>query len=213
MGQPFKVFGIGLNKTGTSSLGRALRRLGFRHLSHSPRLTRALARGDMAPIEQAADSHDSFEDWPWPLVWREMDARYGDGARFILTRRASPERWLASLKAHAERARPGGIARRLAYGWDYPHGREAEHLAVYERHNAAIRAHFAHPARRHRFIELCWEEGDGWPALCRFLGLPAPMQPFPHANPAAAARPDPAHLAENRRRIAAQRRASARPGD
>jgi hypothetical protein len=204
MAGALKVFGVGLNKTGTSSLGRALRRLGYRHLSHTPRLTRALARGDLAPINEAADEHDSFEDWPWPLVWREMDARYGDRARFVLTRRGSAERWVESLKAHAERIRPGSFTRRFVYGWDYPHGREVEHIAFYEGHNAAIRAHFDRPGLRNRFIELCWEEGDGWPALCGFLGQPVPAMPFPHANPRSAARADPDHEQENRRRIAAQ---------
>ena len=33
-----KVFGIGFNKTGTSSLGAALRRLGYKHVSHNSKM-------------------------------------------------------------------------------------------------------------------------------------------------------------------------------
>ncbi|RMF36202.1 MAG: hypothetical protein D6754_11830 [Alphaproteobacteria bacterium] len=204
MAKPFRVFGIGLNKTGTSTLRAALRKLGYRHFGHSAALVRAYARRDWAAIFEVADAHESFEDWPWPLVWRQMHERYGEDARFILTRRHTPEAWLASLKAHAERAHPGGFARRIAYGWDYPHGREAEHLEVYARHLDGIRNYFAHPARRHLMAEFCWEEGDGWRELCRFLGERRRRGPFPHVNASAQAQPDPRHLAANRERIAQQ---------
>lgn len=201
-----KLFGIGLNKTGTSSLRFALQHLGFRHHPPGPALMQAYAGGDLGPILAAAESHDSFEDWPWPLVWREMDAHFGDRARFVLTRRISAAAWLGSLKKHAERARAGGRLRRIAYGAAYPHGREAEHLALYERHNTGIRAHFADPARAGRFAELCWEEGHGWPELCRLLGMAVPDIPFPHANAGTSAAPDPQVVARNRRRIRRQLR-------
>ncbi|MEM9049164.1 MAG: sulfotransferase family protein [Pseudomonadota bacterium] len=186
MPKRFRVFGLGLNKTGTSSLRQALKILGFRHHIYRPALIRDLAKGRMAPIFAAAEASESFEDWPWPLVWRQLDARFGDGARFVLTRRISADVWLESLKAHSARTAGGGFARRLAYGHAYPHGQEAAHLAVYDAHLAALRTYFADRARAHRFIELCWEEGQGWSELCTFLGEPLPDLPFPHANAARA---------------------------
>jgi hypothetical protein len=33
-------------------------------------------------------------------------------------------------------------------------------------------------------VELCWEEGDGWPQLCGFLGHAVPEAPFPRMNTA-----------------------------
>lgn len=196
-----KLFGIGLNKTGTTSLRLALQHLGFRHHAPDRGLMKDYAAGELKSILAAAESHDSFEDWPWPLVWRQMDAHFGARARFVLTRRISPAAWLGSLKKHAERSRAGGRLRRIAYGAAYPHGHEDAFLAAYERHNAEIRTHFAHPERAARFTELCWEEGHGWPELCRLLGEPVPDIPFPHANAGTAASPDPEVLARNRRRI------------
>jgi hypothetical protein len=186
-----KIFGIGLNKTGTSSLGQALRRLGFRHARHDPALARALLFDDLAAIDAVAEAADSFADWPWPLVWTRMWDRYGPRARYILTTRVSAEAWVASLSAHAARAAGGRQLRRLAYGHADPRGHEAAHAAAYERHNRAIRAFFAAPERRACFAELSWDRGDGWPELCRFLGRPVPRGPFPHANAAAAARTRP----------------------
>ncbi|HEU0221152.1 MAG TPA: sulfotransferase [Paracoccaceae bacterium] len=212
MTKPFKLFGIGLNKTGTSSLKLALRRLGYSHCAYASRLVRAWKAGDWAAIEEAADRHESFEDWPWPLVWRRMHGRYGDGARFVLTTRQSPEAWLASLKSHAERIRAGGAVRRMVYGFAYPHGHEAEHLAFYERHNDEVHAFFAAPGRAHLFADLSWDRGHGWRELCGFLGELVPDSPFPHANARMPGEGKSALVAANRRRIAAQLRRIGRTG-
>lgn len=201
MSKRYKVFGIGLNKTGTTSLRQALTALGYRHHPYRPILVRALAKGRMDPILAAAEAYESFEDWPWPLVWRQLDAHFGDTARFVLTRRTNADVWLQSLKAHSERTAGAGYARRLAYGHAYPHGQEAAHLGVYEAHLAALRVHFAAPDRKHRFVELCWEEGHGWRELCTFLGEPTPSMPFPHANARSESERDPARRAFNLARI------------
>lgn len=203
MTKRFKVFGIGFQRTGTSTLGAALRRLGFRHLSHTTALMKAHAAGRDSVVDAAAAAFDSFDDWPWPLVWRRMWDIYGPEARYVLTVRRDSAAWVESLKRHAERAAPGGRLREVVYGHAYPHGREAAHVAVYEAHNAAVRAFFAEPERRGVFAEFCWEAGQGWPELCGFLGLPVPRRRFPHVNASGAAQTDPARLAENLRRIAA----------
>lgn len=177
-----KLFGIGLNKTGTTTLGACMARLGWRHKSADRELLLAWERGDLDSVFRVIDQHDSFEDWPYPLMWREIYQRYGDGARYVLTVRRDAETWLASLMRHSLITHPHLHARRIAYGHDYPHGREAEHLAFYERHNDAVRRFFDTPERRHLFTELCWERGDGWPALCGLLDVPVPDEPLPHAN-------------------------------
>lgn len=179
-----KVFGIGLNKTGTTTLGQCLRMLGYDHVGTRRELLVDLREGRMDRIFAVADAHDAFEDWPWPLAYREFHARYGDDARFILTVRRSPDAWLKSLKKHSLITSPTGHCRGLAYGPDYPFGHEAEYLAFYERHNREVVDHFRDAGASHQLITLCWENGDGWPELCDFLGDPVPDAAFPHANPA-----------------------------
>jgi hypothetical protein len=171
-----KVFGIGLNKTGTSTLAACLRELGFRHTSCDLELTREVRRGNMAPVYDRADRYGSFEDWPWPLVFEEMDEQYDD-AKFVLTRRSSPKVWFSSLKRHALRTGPTEY-RAIAYGDEMPLGKRREHIRQYRAHNAAVRNHFAD--RPNRLLEVCWEEGDGWHELCDFLEKPIPDTDFPH---------------------------------
>lgn len=173
-----KVFGIGLNKTGTTTLAQCLQHFGYRHTSSSLPLTQRAEAGDLEPVFRHAEQFDSFEDWPWPLLFRQLDERF-PGSRFILTVRRSPEVWLASLRKHALLTGPTEF-RRIAYGHATIEGHEAEHLARYSAHNQAVRAYFAD--RPGDLLEVCWETGSGWAELASFLGHPVPDVPLPHAN-------------------------------
>ncbi len=177
-----KVFGIGLNKTGTTTLGECLKRLGFKHLSCRRDLLIAFRQNRLAEIFEVIDEHESFEDWPYPLMYRELFYRYGSSARFILTTRSSPAAWLESLKSHSLRTHPDNHCRLLAYGHDYPHGREQEHVEFYNAHNQAVIEFFRQQGAASQLAEMCWEKGHGWKDLCRFLDLEAPAVAFPHAN-------------------------------
>jgi Sulfotransferase domain len=175
-----KVFGIGLNKTGTTTLGQCFERLGLTHTGCSRELLEDFrVRGDLRATFEVADRFDSFEDWPWPLLYRELDQRY-PGSKFVLTLRRDPETWLKSLKEMSLRTRPLHHCRKLAYGYHYPHGREQEHLQFYERHRREVLDYFRD--RPQDLLVLCWEDGAGWPELCAFLGRPVPAVPLPHAN-------------------------------
>lgn len=184
-----KLFGIGLNKTGTTTLGVCLQQLGFRHTSWSLPLLEQVAMGQFEPLFEHVAAHDSFEDWPYPLVFAQLD-RHFPGSRFILTRRSSPERWLASFEAHALRTDPqvGTRTRSLAYGLPYPQLDPQAHLRRYEQHLQQVRAYFAQ--RPGDLLEVCWEEQASWEPLCAFVQRPVPDLPFPHANARFTPRPE-----------------------
>ncbi|MGB0498024.1 MAG: sulfotransferase [Rubricella sp.] len=194
----FKLFCIGLNRTGTTSFKRACRAMGLRHQKRQGRHMALWRAGRIAELIAETETHDSFCDWPWPLAYRQIHAHYGEGARFVLTRRASGQVWLDSLKRHAMHTHPDRHSRYDAYGYDYPHGAEAAHLAFYEDHVAGVRRHFAEAGAGHLLLDVCWDDGDGWDAFCGFLGLPAPRRAFPHPNASERRNePDPAIVAEN----------------
>lgn len=183
-----KVFGIGLNKTGTSSLRFAMLRLGYTVTGSNKALLREVRRGNVAAAIEHSRDYDFFQDWPWPLIYRELHEEYGDSARFILTRRISFEKWFASLETHARSSRLFS-GQGLAYGYYRPFGREREYEEIYARHNDEARAYFrSGPGAGTPFLEMCFEEGDGWEKLCDFLGHEAPNEPFPHRNTAAGRR-------------------------
>jgi len=178
-----KIFGIGLNKTGTTTLGRCLEMLGFKkHVSVRFDLLAKYREGSLDEIFSVADQNESFEDFPWPLMYRELYLRYGDGARYILTKRASSQDWLNSLKRHSLKTSRNNHCRLLAYGYAYPHGLEYYHLSFYQRHNQAIKDFFVKQRSEHLLLEISFDSGDGWDKLCGFLGLSVPNAQFPHEN-------------------------------
>jgi len=175
-----KVFGIGLNKTGTTTLGQCGRILGLRCTSCDRTLLEDFAsRNDLSRIIHRVNHHDLFEDWPWPLIYQQLDQMF-PGSKFILTVRSSEDKWLESLKSHSMRTHPIRHCRKLAYGFNFPHKHEKEHIEFYRRHNDSVRSYF--DGRSKDFLELCWENGDGWEKLCNFLGYDVPEAPLPHAN-------------------------------
>lgn len=170
------MFGIGLNKTGTTTLKACLERLGYRVKGPDLGLLKCVDRGELDPVFEVADAYDGFQDWPWPLVYEEMDKRYEE-SKFILTRRESSDVWFESLKKHSIKKGPTEY-REIAYGYEMPEGQKEHHVDIYERHNEEVRAYF--DGREDALLEVCWEEGDGWEVLCDFLGHEVPAANLPH---------------------------------
>jgi hypothetical protein len=182
-----KVFGIGLNKTGTKSLGSALATLGYVVSSWSARNGDFVLRWHEGrfteDVRKVVTTFDGFEDFPWPLFYRELDALVPD-ARFVLTVRETPERWLASMQKHLQRGEVQGsrwVGHFLVYG-SYDAVTDAEkYLAAYRKHVADVQDYFRD--RPGKLLVMCMERGDGWRELCGFLGLEIPKsKPFPHRN-------------------------------
>ncbi len=173
-----KVFGIGFHKTGTKSLAKALRVLGFTVTGPNNFRDRDIA-GTYRDIARSLSAEfDAFQDNPWPLVYREMDRQWPD-AKFILTVRDGPA-WYASQLEHFR----GGTTpmRELVYGPGFgdPRGNEAHYLQRIEMHNLAVRTYFQD--RPGKLLEMNITEGDGWDMLCDFLDRPVPERAFPHRN-------------------------------
>jgi len=176
-----KVIGLGYSKTGTTTLRECFREFGLPFIGFEVELTRQVVGGDPGPALAALAAYEAAANWPWPLIYREIDAAY-PGSRFILTVRRDSHTWLRSLVSQA-RKKPRGEYREWVYGRANPVGQEAEMIARYEAHNEAVRRHFAD--RPGQLLEVCWETGSGWQDLCGFLGRPIPAVPFPHGNPSA----------------------------
>jgi Sulfotransferase domain len=176
-----KVFGIGLNKTGTSSLRIALETLGYRVSGPNKKLLKQVRSGNAAGLIAHTSHYDAFEDFPYPLAFRELHQHYGSIAKFVLTTRHSGEAWYQSICEHARTSRVV-TSQRLAYGFYRPFGRKDDYIALYENHNEAVRAYFRANDAQGQLLEVCWEKGDGWKELCAFLNAPVPELPFPHRN-------------------------------
>ncbi|MEZ5895039.1 MAG: sulfotransferase [Parvularculaceae bacterium] len=175
-----KVFCIGFQKTGTTSLYAALSRLGYKtaavvgnHLT-----ARELAEKGAALCIDTAKSYDAAQDMPWPIFFRELDAAF-PGSKFILTVR-EPESWYASLIGHFG-ARANEM-QAFIYGAAFasPVGAKERYLGVLAAHEQSVRDYFRE--RPDDLLVMDLRAGDDWEKLCAFLGEQAPDAPFPAKN-------------------------------
>ena len=169
-----KVFNIGLWKTGTKTFGQAIRMLGYRvHDEFWP--IEVGLDGDPVSAEKAIKihkvivEHDAFSDSPWLNIYKQLYAWYPD-AKFVLTVRASGEARAASEYFHARRE--GDVVEDIPTSQVF--------VDQYEKHNEEVKAFFKD--KPNQLLEMCFEQGDGWNKLCRFLNVFPPNVPFPHEN-------------------------------
>ncbi len=163
---PGKVFGIGLSRTGTSSLTEALQMLGLSAV-HFPTTN--------AEIEAHQAATDTFE---------ALDDRY-PGSLFIMTVRPRAD-WLASCerfwKSHHQEFSTDrfkiNLHRRLYEGSEFEAARFSR---AYNRHLERVYGYFARRPNDLLCLDICGG-GDIWTSLSAFLGLAKPDIAFPHRN-------------------------------
>lgn len=164
-----KIFGIGLSKTGTTTLTQALEILGCT-ATHFPRSDREIEFCDAATDAPVAD------------IFEQLDIRF-PGSKFIYTVRER-EQWLRSCEKYysIRQRQPDDIAlelRRKFYGQaEFDRERFA---AGYDRHHERVLSYFADRPGDLLILDICGEDA-GWPLLCRFLEKSVPDTPFPRAN-------------------------------
>ncbi|MDJ0922062.1 MAG: sulfotransferase [Henriciella sp.] len=173
-----KVFCIGFQKTGTTSLQYALSLMGYR-VAGIFSLKGIETPEDMRDHAlELAKKFDAFADNPWPVLFKELDAAF-PGSKFILTTR-DPDKWFDSAIKHFGQSVTK--MRFWLYGASSPRGHEAAYKARLVDHAAEVRAYFED--RPDDFMEFDVAQGDGWEKLCAFLGKPVPKRPFPRLNTA-----------------------------
>ena len=175
-----KIFGIGLEKTGTTTLGKALQILGFNdHKGFDLDLLKEIKSGNIDAALEAAQAFNNFENYPWPLIYQEAYNHFPD-SKFILTTRTTPLRWFNSLTHNARRTGPQE-ARQLVYGHSMPNLFEEEDVQFYKDHLNSVTSFFK-ANDDSRLLSICWAHEEGWAPLCNFLGVDVPDVEFPHLN-------------------------------
>ncbi len=173
-----KVFGIGLQKTGTSTLGICLKKLGYSLISYNHEAIVSYKNGKLHELRAITEKYDSFEDEPWAHAFASLLSWYPE-AKFILTVRKDSETWFRTMCSHCQRIQHNPH-RSFFFGHEKPFEHKKEYIEVYESHNQEVINLFKD--RKNQFLIVCWEKGDGWKQICEFLNKPIPDIPFPHAN-------------------------------
>lgn len=177
------IFGIGLSRTGTTSLTAALRSLGYR-ATHN-RLS-ALRRGPQGELAISASRIARFEAVTGIAIahfYRELDRMFPD-AKFILTTRDA-EGWYASLYRNRRTHALVNLIPRAAAVFEATYGTlsfsDRDRLVEgFEAHRRAVLAYFA--ARPGDLLVLDIQRDAMWEAVCGFLDRPVEHREFPWLN-------------------------------
>ena len=182
-----KVWGIGLQRTGTSSFCKALNILGIPTLELYGAWFLVKLRDGRLEFDPSVN-HTYFQgyaDSPVPLYYRELDAMF-PGSRFVYTTRTR-HNWVRSVerlfrsKPYWDEMPEGEMYNafhELSYGVaDFE--RDA-FLEGYEGHEHAVLEHFRD--RPGDLLVMDCDEPRKWENLCGFLARPVPEVQYPHAN-------------------------------
>ncbi|MGB3514662.1 MAG: sulfotransferase family protein [Microcoleaceae cyanobacterium] len=178
-----KVFAIGFQKTGTTSLGKALDILGyqvcgyweFRKYAELQNLTLDMIRQKAFEL---TESYDAFKDTPWPIFYQELDRKYPN-SKFILVIRDT-DSWINSVVN--DFCSWDNSIHKLIYGVGHPKVNESVWIERYERHNKEAIDYFKDRPNDFLLLNLKTVKLSGWEKICTFLGEEKPEIEWPHTN-------------------------------
>jgi len=202
---PFnKIFVVGRNKTGTTSMMVALRSLGFK-LGSQPvaeLLLEDWARRDFRRIIEYCHTADAFQDVPFSLnyTYVALDCAF-PSSKFILTVRRDAAEWYDSLlRFHTRMIGKNRVPtaddlrefryRKPQYLWQaaqFIYGVDERtlydrklYMAHYDSHVREVREYFRY--RPNDLLVLNVAEDGAMRSLCDFLGVDAGSAVLPHLN-------------------------------
>ncbi|WP_434036019.1 sulfotransferase family protein [Formosa sp. 4Alg 33] len=182
-----KVFCIGLNKTGTSSLHEAFNILGLKSVhykdDHGNDIKEIILNNYLSghDILKGLEAYDAFSDWDQEQYTIEIFKAFNEqypGSKFILNTR-DLKGWLDSREKHVKNNQ---IKKRKDPQADIVWldiDREAWETQ-FKKHYQEANAYFK--GRTDNFLVFDVINGDGWETLCPFLNVPIPNVPFPKKN-------------------------------
>ncbi len=200
-----KIFCIGLNKTGTTSLEQVLTDFGYSlgDQAKGELLAKDWFQRDFKSIIKYCNSADAFQDIPFslPFTYVHLDQHFPN-AKFILTERDDVDQWYQSLTmfhsrlwadgnqipniGHLKQAkyRYKGFAydiNRMMFATpeDDPYKKEVL-TKYYEQHNYSVQEYFRSKPEKLLVINIANDED--YVRLCEFLGKKPIHNGFPHLN-------------------------------
>ncbi|MBR9776534.1 MAG: hypothetical protein GYB55_16545 [Cytophagales bacterium] len=203
-GKP-KIFCIGFNKTGTTSLKSLFTDLGFiiGEQRIGELLINELPKGEYRGLINYIKTAQFFQDYPFsaPGIFKVLDKLYPD-ARFILTERNSPEEWYHSLlRFHSQQFNEGKFptikslkeSKYVYNGWiweflckvyDFEEGGilydKEKLINLYLNHNASVKYHFKD--RQNKLLVLNLQKETGVSDFNQFFQFERKIESFPWEN-------------------------------
>lgn len=164
-----KMFGVGLPKTGQSSLAIAMWTLGYKTVQYPY-------------TADQVKNNDFLLDLPIVIEYKKLDKKYPN-SKFILTTRDIGS-WLRSMRNHyrrypASKRYKEQLAFRLKF-WGTTRFNEKLMTKKYYEHMEDVNKYFE--GRKKDLLIMNIVAGEGWEKLCPFIGKKFPRKRFPKEN-------------------------------
>ncbi|EPR67709.1 sulfotransferase [Cyclobacterium qasimii] len=204
LGKP-KIFCIGFNKTGTTSLKILFRELGFvvgaQHEAEF--LLSEVERGKFDGLFKHINKAQFFQDYPFsvPNTYKVLDEMC-PSAKFILSVRDSPDAWYKSLvKFHSLKFNNGNLPtvkslkenNYIYKGWIWEfltkvYGFEEDKklynkedlTKLYINHNEEVKDYFK--GKKNKLIVINLQNNEGVEKLYKFINIKSSISQFPWEN-------------------------------
>ncbi len=180
-----KVFCIGMNRTGTTSIGKALEILGYNVKREIKKQDERIFDSNnfdkiINYILKVSEEFDAFTHEPWNIYFKELDHKFPN-AKFILTLR-DEESWVNSFYNYFKKDHDNWAPFLLnVYGLKDINEVDDEnyYLDKFRTHNQSVLNYFK---GRDNLLVINVFENDGWDKLCKFLDKEKPDVNFPFVN-------------------------------
>lgn len=179
-----KIFCIGLNKTGTTSLHTALKILGFNSVHYKDKLGNSIKKTIRDNYLNGIDiltnlrEYDAFLDWDSTHtveIFKQFDKQYPN-SKFIINIREM-DTWLDSREKHVKRNQ---ILRKNNPNIKWTKVDREKWSELYKKHYNSALKYFKKREKDYIIIDVTKKEG--WEKICNFLNRPIPKIPFPKKN-------------------------------
>ncbi len=203
-----KIFCIGRNKTGTTSLASFFRKNGYKvgDQGQAELLMEDWAKRDFKRIIEYCNTAEVFQDVPFSLpdTFQALDQAFPK-SKFILSLRSTPEEWYQSLVNHhiREMSSTSGppseddlrqykyrkkykgfilFMQQVVYGYpEIPLYDSKAYMAHYENHNKQVIEYFKNRSNDLLIINL--NDPTAFENICHFINLdPKKAKQIPHLN-------------------------------
>ncbi len=181
-----KIFCIGLDKTGTTSLHNALKILGFSsvHFMSEQGNIKDIIRTNYQKgknLLTGIEHFDAYSDWNRAStnhLYKVLDKQYS-GSKFILTTR-NLDKWLISREKHVNRIPGLPYYQKLCPNDTWLNKDKESWTEEFKNHHQDILHYFKD--RKEDLLIFNISQGDAWTKLCSFLSLPVPYRSFPFSG-------------------------------
>jgi hypothetical protein len=197
-----KIFVIGMNKTGTTSVRDAFKEFDYEIgiQSEAEMLLKDIMKEDYTSLYSYCERFEFFQDVPFsiPYIYIRLDEKFPN-SKFILLERDSPEQWFNSmLKFHTKRwststNHPSINDLQVAnYRYEgYPldflnlifgtadYNKE-QYIKTYDNHNAAVKNYFS--KKKTQLLTLNVSSDSSYKEMCSFINVAPKRDRFEWKN-------------------------------